>query len=284
LTEGRGCLIWEGMTSHWLLGIRGQVPRSAGIVLGAVPILIVLALWYAVTYGPVEQRRVSPTILPSPAEVAHSVPELIGRRHLFHNALISLKRVGLGYLTALCVVFPLGILMGAFGSARSTFAPLTTASGYIPIATLVPLTMSWFGIDDFQKIMFLAIAFGIYLLPMIVSAIEDVPDVYLRTAYTLGASRATVVFRVLVPVALPAIWHGMRLAFGVGWTYLVLTEVVSFSSDDAGLGVLIGISQRRGPREHIYLVIFAITVIAWIADIVWARVGEWLFPYKGERR
>jgi ABC-type nitrate/sulfonate/bicarbonate transport system permease component len=272
------------MTGHWLLGIRGQVPRSAGIVLGTVPILLLLGLWWAVTAGPVEQRRVSPTILPNPAEVVQSVPDLLGRRQLFHNALISLKRIVQGYLVALCVVLPLGILMGAFGSFRSTFAPLTTASGYIPIASLVPLTMSWFGTDDFQKIMFLAIAFGIYLLPMIVSAIEDVPDVYLRTAYTLGASRWTVIFRVLVPVALPAIWQGMRLAFGVGWTYLVLTEVVTFSAQDAGLGVLIAMSQRRGPREHIYLVIVAITVIAWIADLAWTRLGMLLFPYKGERR
>src|SRR5207248_6507681 len=140
--------------------------------------------------------------------------------------------------------------------------------------------MSWFGTDDFQKIMFLAIAFGIYLLPMIVSAIEDVPDVYLRTAYTLRASRLTVIFRVLVPVALPAIWHGLRLAFGVGLTYLVLTEVVTFSAEDAGLGVLIAMSQRRGPREHIYLVILAISIIAWIADLAWTQLGQLLFPYK----
>src|SRR5436305_8601687 len=104
------------MASHWLLGIRGQVPRFAGIVLGAIPIIALVAIWYAVTHGPVEERRVSPTILPSPHEVIQSVPELLGRRQLIHNALVSLKRIGLGYLAALCVVLPLGILMGAFGS------------------------------------------------------------------------------------------------------------------------------------------------------------------------
>ena len=39
-------------------------------------------------------------------------------------------------------------------------------------------------------------------------------------------------------------------------------------------------SQRRGPREHIYLVILVITLIAWAADLGWATLGKVLFPYK----
>jgi hypothetical protein len=70
--------------------------------------------------------------------------------------------------------------MGSFGSARATMALITTASGYIPIATLVPLTMSWFGLDEKQKVVFLAMAF-LFSLPMIVN--RSLPDVYLRTAH-----------------------------------------------------------------------------------------------------
>ena len=69
----------------------------------------------------------------------------------------------------------------------------------------------------------------------------------------------------------------LTLAFGVGWTYLVLAEVVVL---ERGLGSLVAIAQRRGPREHIYLVILIITLIAWTADLLWARVGYLLFPYR----
>jgi len=181
---------------------------------------------------------------------------------------------------SLTLVLPLGILMASFRSVGATFSPVATASGYIPIATLVPLTMSWFGIDELQKIMFLAMAFGIYLLPLVVKAIENVPDIYLRTSYTLGTTRLQVIYRVLIPIALPDLWHAMRLAFGVGWTYIVLAEVVVMVD---GLGFLIQNSFRRGPREHIYLVILAITLIAWIADLAWERLGRALFPYRRSR-
>jgi NitT/TauT family transport system permease protein len=178
------------------------------------------------------------------------------------------------------IALPVGILMSSFGSARATFAPMVTASGYIPIAALVPLTMSWFGLDESQKVVFLAMAFCIFLLPMVVRAIDSVPEIYLRTAYTMGATRWHIIRRVLVPVALPDIWHSMRLAFGIGWSYLVLAEVVVKTG---GLGDLIDTARRRGMSGRIYLVIVIITIIAWVADLLWARIGMLLFPYRRSR-
>lgn len=268
-------LIWLTM-GGWFLAIRGRVPGNVGILLGVVPILLLMGLWWVATRGEVEDRAIGPQILPSPGEVVQSIPELLTQRDLINHILSSLRRVGLGYLVALAIVLPLGILMGSFGSARAILSPSATASGYIPIATLVPLTMSWFGTGELQKVIFLAMAFGIYLLPLTVSAINHVPEVYLKTGYTLGASRWQTVRRVLIPIAMPEIWHSMRLAFGVGWTYLVLTEVVVLTD---GLGYLVAISQRRGPREHIYLVIVVITLIAWAADLAWTLIGRQLFRY-----
>jgi ABC-type nitrate/sulfonate/bicarbonate transport system permease component len=265
------------MMKDWLFTIRGRVPSRAAVLLGILPVVLLAAVWWFCTRGPAEERTISPVILPSPVEVVKSVPDLF-RRDLVHHTLASLKRIAFGYLLALAVVFPLGVLMASFGSVRATFTPVTTSTAYIPIATLVPLTLSWFGTGELQKVTFLGLAFAIYLLPLIVSAIDAVSDVYVRTAYTLGTSRLKIVTRVLVPIAMPDIWNAMRLAFSVGWTYLVLTEVIVMES---GLGYLIQISFRRGPREHIYLVILLISLIAWGADQAWVRVGRLLFGKRG---
>jgi len=270
---------------QWLYNIRGQVPRSVALALGLIPIAVLLALWWGLTRGIPEERTLGPTILPSPAEVIASMSDLVHspdpeNRNLFDHIGISLRRVGLGFLLALAIVLPLGILIGAFGSMRALLSQVVTASGYIPIATLVPLTMSWFGLDEAQKVVFLAMAFGIFLLPMVAKAIDNVPDVYLRTAYTLGASRFHVITRVLVPVALPDIWHAMRLAFGVGWSYLVLAEVVVKSG---GLGDLIDTARRRAMSGRVYLVIIIITIIAWLADLLWEKLAGVLFPYRARQ-
>jgi NitT/TauT family transport system permease protein len=140
--------------------------------------------------------------------------------------------------------------------------------------------MSLFGVDELQKVMFLALAFFIYLLPLFVRTVDDVDNVFLQTAYTLGASRWQALRQVLVPVALPRIVHAMRLGFGVGWTYIILAEMVAA---DRGLGQIIIVAQRRGPREHIYLVLVVIVLIAYLTDRLWVSLGRRLFPYQETR-
>ncbi len=263
----------------WTLRIREVIPPWLGWLLGALPIAGLLLIWFFLTAGSeAEKRIISPTILPSPIEVVRSFPALWVDRALMRNLLVSFGRVLQGFLLAVAIVFPLGLFMGSFTKIRATFTPLSVFGAYLPIPALVPLTLSLFGTGELQKIVFLGLAFGIYLLPLVASAVESVPDNLLKTAYTLGASRIQAVQKVLLPVSWPKIFESLRLGFGVGWSYILLAEMVDIGR---GLGGIIIISQRRGPREHIYLVLLTIVALAFLTDKVWAAVGRRLFPYRG---
>jgi NitT/TauT family transport system permease protein len=263
------------------LQIRGVISTPIAIVLGLIPLLALVGVWWWLTSGPTpEERFVSPVTLPSPGEVVRAIPDLIVKGKLVEGILASFRRVCVGFLIAAVVALPLGIAMGSFGTVKTTFQPVAVMSGYLPIAALVPLTLSWFGTGEIQKEMFLAIAFFVYLLPLVVKAMDKVDDVFVQTAYTLGAGRWQVITRVLCPIAMYDIWNAMRLAFGVGWTYIILAEII-FS--EAGLGQIITIAQRRGPREYMYLVIVVIALLAWLTDLVFSRVGRLLFPYKSDQ-
>ncbi len=87
--------------------------------------------------------------------------------------------------------------------------------------------------------------------------------------------------KVLLAVSWPDIYEALRMGFGVGWSYIILAEVVDSTS---GLGGIIIGSQRIGPREHIYLVLVVIVVIAFVTDKVWAAIGRLLFPYRERKR
>lgn len=260
--------------------IRRPVVRTWAMMLGAVPILLSLGLWYALTSGPAEERVISPVILPSPGEVVRSFPPLWFERALSRSAITSFLRVLVGFLVGAGAAVPLGIYMGSFGPVRAAFHPLTTAFSYLPIPTLVPLTLSLFGTGELQKVMFLAIAFFVYLVPLVVQAIDDVDSVYLQTAFTLGATTPQAIGRVLVPIGAPAIYQALRTGFAVGWGYILLAEMVAAES---GLGNIIIISQRRGPREHIYLVLVVITLLAFLTDRLWSWGGRRLFPHREAR-
>ncbi|OGK08430.1 MAG: hypothetical protein A2W80_14705 [Candidatus Riflebacteria bacterium GWC2_50_8] len=233
-------------------------------------------------YEIVESRKFPPVIIPSPGEVFGSLPALWSQRNLPLNMLYSFMRVGAGFLVAFLVAFPMALLMGTFSKLKSLFSPLMLFGGYLPIPALVPLTMILFGTTEQQKIMFLALGFTIYLLPLFVKALEEVDNVYLQTGYTLGARKYDVLNRILLPIALPNMFDAMRIGFGVGWGYIILAEMVDMGS--FGVGTLILTSQRRGPREDIYLVLIAIVVLAFITDKIWDMVDRELFPYRRQER
>jgi NitT/TauT family transport system permease protein len=260
--------------------IRGRVGNGERFILGAVPPFVLLAIWFLCTWGSPESRWISPIILPSPREVLGQVHSLWFEAEFSRSAMKSFLRVLEGFVIGVLVALPIGIAMGAFGRAKALFSPSATFLSYLPIPALVPLTMSLFGIDELQKVTFLALAFAIYLTPLFVQAIDDVDTVYLHTAATMGARRFAAIFKVLVPIAAPGIVQAMRLGFGVGWTYIILAEMVAA---DRGLGQIIIIAQRRGPREHIYLTLIGIVAIAWLTDRGWAWLHKTLFPYKYSR-
>ena len=262
--------------------LRARLPWLWSALLGLIPLIVVLSIWTLLTYGEkVEDRFISSVILPSPVEVAVSFKSLWFERALMWSILYSLARVGAGFGVAVIIALPLGIAMGAFSVVRGIFNPVAVIGGYLPIAALVPLTLSWFGTNETQKVAFLAIAAFVYLLPLVIQAVDDVDEIYLKTAYTLGVSQLGAVFRVLMPIAMGRIYDGMRLAFGVGWTYIILAEIVDAQR---GLGYLIMIAQRRGPREHIYLVLLVIIVLGFLIDKGLELMGRQLFPHRRMKR
>jgi ABC-type nitrate/sulfonate/bicarbonate transport system permease component len=246
-------------------------------VLGVIPIVLLFLIWSLVTRGKTEERIISTLILPSPGEVLRSFHSLWFDSELSLSAVASGGRVVGGFLVALAIAFPLGLLMGSFSKIKALFQPLVLFGAYLPIPALVPLTMSLFGIEERQKIMFLAIAFLVFLLPMIVKAIDEVDEIYLQTAWTLGAGKWQTVRHVLLGVAAPRIFQAMRLGFGIGWTYIILAEMVDANR---GLGHIMIIAFRRGPREHVYLTLAVIVIIAYITDKVWLWIGRCLFPHQ----
>ena len=215
-------------------------------------------------------------ILPSPTEVLRAIPYLHFEEALVRSALASLYRVAMGFLLAAAVAIPLGLLMGTFPPVKQFFKPLLDPLRFLPISALVPLFIVWFGIDDLQKIVFLFVGIVVYLLPLVVEAVERVDDVYLQTATTLGAGRGQLVWHVLVPGSLPAIGEALRVMNGIGWTYVILAEVVNAPS---GLGHLITVSQRYGHVDRMFALVLVILLIGVVTDQIIAWLNRRLFRW-----
>lgn len=259
------------------LRVRGALPETHGLGLTAGFILLLLGGWWFVTHGAtVEDRMLSPIILPSPMEVLQAFPKLHFEQGLVRSALTSWMRVTAGFALAAVVAVPLGVYMATFRGVAAFFRPLALVGAYVPIVVFVPLTLAWFGLTETQKIGFLFIGCFVALLPLVIKEISDVPEAYLDVAVTKGASQWHLVRHVLFPVAQASIWDHLRGVYGVGWGWIILAEVVNA---ERGLGYLIDISNRRGHTNAIFAVIIVIVLIAIACDQLWRLGGQLLFPY-----
>ena len=266
----------RGRSLGWF-ALRYDLPLWGKMILGGTLVAALVILWFAVTTGEAEFRVVSPTIVPSPAEVATSWDSLFNDRGLVKSILATLQRVFLGFGFAVLIGVPLGMAAGAWRPIAAFLAPGVMFNRNIPIAALVPLTMVWFGLEEGQKIMFIFVACISFIVMDSATAISNVSSKYVDTAYTLGAKRFQIVLKVLVPLALPNIFDSLRLFFGLAFGYIMLAELIN---TDSGLGFLLRMSQRRGQTEHIFLILFIITALAVIIDRSAAWFQRGLFPYR----
>lgn len=273
-----------------VFSLRGDLAPWQVALWGALCLALVLGLWYLTTRstgGPdddPELGRLFPsTVLPSPAETAQSFHGLWFERELTRNLLATLKRVVLGFGLAALAGVPLGILCGCFPRLNAFLLPLTIFGRNIPIAALIPLTFALFGIEEKQKIMFLFLATVAFVISDTARAVAEVGQQYVDTALTLGASSWQVVLKVLVPLAMPAVFNSLRLLFGLAFGYIMLAEVITTAAAAGGIGMIINQSQRRLSTEtagHIILILLVIPVVALVIDRLLFWVQKELFPHR----
>jgi len=265
-----------------LFALRKEAPAWQVALFGLLCVVLVLGLWWYVTSGAEPEERILPPSkgLSSPIETFASFHSLWFERELTRNLVVTLRRLALGFGLAAVVGVPLGVLCGCFSRLNAFFLPITLFGRNIPIAALIGLTFSLFGVGELQKVMLIFIACVAFVIWDTAQAITDVGGHYIDTAYSLGAGRRQIILKVLVPLAMPSVFNSLRLLFGLAFGYIMLAEVVKLGGEVGGIGDLIITSQRRGPREHIILILLLIPIVALGIDQILYWIQKELFPHR----
>lgn len=250
--------------------------RAVGLTTCFVALFV--AVWWFLTRGEPGERLVQPLILPSPMEVLKAFKPLHVEQGLVRSILSSWLRVTAGFTLAALVAVPMGVYMATFPPIAAFFRPLALTGAYVPIVVFIPLSMTWFGTGEAQKIGFLFIGCFVALLPLVIKDIADVPSAFLDVAVTKGATQWQLVRHVLFPVAKANIWDHLRGVYGVGWGWIIMAEILVLPT--YGLGELIEVSNRRSQTGSIFAIIIIIVLIAVACDKLWRWGGDLLFPYR----
>lgn len=260
----------------WWKTLRADPPAAIRTALGVAFIALLFALWWVVTRGDPVDRIISPSKLPSPGEMFDSFG-LLMKRDIGASIADTLQRVAIGVSLAALVGVSAGVFAGANRGVGSAIAPLVIFLRSVPMGAMIPITLLLFGDEEKQKTMFIFLAIVPFVFSDTVKAISIVPERYVETAQTLGASRFQIIRKVLVPLALPDIITSLRFQFGLALGYIMLVEEIN---TEHGLGKLIMGSQRQGPYEHVYLLLFVIALLAFSIDLILRTVQRGVFPWR----
>jgi NitT/TauT family transport system permease protein len=228
---------------------------------------VLLALWWlasALDLFPVGT-------VPSPADVAAAFAGELRSQRLLVHAVASLYRVAWGFVGAVLLAVPFGLMLGrAPGALRAVLPWINFFRSLSPIAW-VPFAIVWFGLGDPPAIFIIFLSTFFQLALATVAAAGSVPRVYYRVAEDLGMTRRQVQLRVTLPAILPQLVTALRVAIGVAWMVVVAAEMIARES---GLGYLI-LDARSGLRMD--LVVVSMVTIGGIGiglDLLFARMTK----------
>jgi len=224
-----------------------------------------------------EFKKIYP-IVPLPTEVANSYVGLVKADNLFGNALRSIWLNLKGYFWAVLICIPIGFLVGLFPLFRGMFSKPVDALRYLPLTALIGVFIIWFGIYDEMKVAFLAFGIIVFLLPTVISRIDDVEEVYLSTVFTLGASNWQTIKTVYFPAVMSRLLDDIRVLTAVSWTYIIVAEYIN--KDGGGLGALIYIKRRLQQVPDMFAIILVIVLIGFLQDRIFVYMGKRLFPHR----
>lgn len=194
------------------------------------PGLLLLAWSLAVRY-----EFVSSLILPAPEQVGATLVELLRNGDIAMHLQISLGRVLQGFLVGSLAGLLLGIAMGLSATLEEYIAPLFKAISSVPLLGWLPLAILFVGIGEVLKLVIIAKACFVPLTLNTLDGIRNTPRAYLEVAKVLQFNQFTLLRKVVLPAALPAIFSGVSLALSNAWITLVAVELLASSE---GIGFM----------------------------------------------
>lgn len=230
-------------------------------------------------------RLAGSNLFPKPLDVANGLVELLQQGLLVKYVVASLFRVTWGFLLAVLVGVPLGLVLGWYRTAHTAFNPLIQALRPISPIAWIPVAILWFGVSDAAPIFLIFLASVFPITVSAAAAVQSVPTVHLRAARNFGLTGWPLFRRVILPATMPQILTGLRIALGVAWLVVVAAEMIAVNS---GLGYLIIDARNAGKRYDLVVAgMVLIGLIGWLLDLLMRQVERfpavnWAYGTRGD--
>ncbi|MCF4140985.1 ABC transporter permease [Streptomyces sp. Tue 6430] len=231
-----------------------------------VAIAVVLVVWQAlITFRIVDD----PAKLPSPSDVGAEFQDAWLEGKLLGYIWTSVSRGLLGFLLALAIGTPLGLLVARVRFVRAAIGPVLSGLQSLPSVAWVPPAVIWLGLNN--SMMYAVILLG--AVPSIanglVSGIDQVPPLFLRAGRTMGATGLRGAWHIVLPASLPGYLSGLKQGWAFSWRSLMAAEIIASSPDlGIGLGALLENGRNASSMAMVFEAIVLILFVGIAIDLL----------------
>ncbi|MCL5986389.1 MAG: ABC transporter permease [Actinobacteria bacterium] len=229
--------------------------------------LVILSVWLVIT----SMKLVDPVFIPGPLNLWDSLLRMRNTLPLATLRSLSMTLAGFG-LGTLWGVF-LGLLMAYSKTFMETTGPIFDFIRPVPIFALIPLFLLWFGPKVGTQIAFIALGVSVVLGVTTYEAIRNIPIVYIRAAFNLGASRMRVYRTVILPCIFPHLIGAIRVAAAASWGLDVAAE---FMGAQVGLGYNMIIQQIYLNTGGIIIIVIIYSILAIALDLTIRKIESYV--------
>jgi len=243
-------------------------------VWGMAPVLVFLAIWEIVGRFNLFPGQF---FFPPFSMVLKEFYHLTANGVLGKNFASSLARVVIGLCSGSVAGIFVGVIMGWKNVVNKTLSPIISLLYPIPALGWLPLLMLWIGIKEMLPITIIFICSFFPVVYNTATGIRNVDRKYILAAETLGASNVRILFKIVIPLALPNIFTGLRLEAGMSWRVLIAAEMVAIPT---GIGALLMQAESLVRVDIIMVCLIVLSIMCLLFEKVFAllekrMVGKW---------
>ncbi|MEI7642923.1 MAG: ABC transporter permease [Chloroflexales bacterium] len=199
-----------------------------------------------------------PYLFPSPLTVLSTLAVGVRKGVFITAALVSIKRLVIGYGISLVLGLTLGLLIGRIKALDETLGSLVLGLQALPSICWLPLALLWFGLNE-RAIIFVVVLGALFSITLGVEAgVKNTPPLYLKAARNLGARGPALYTQVVLPAALPAILSGLKQGWSFAWRSLMAGELLSAT---LSLGNLLQYGRDLNDAAQVMAVMVMIIIV-----------------------
>lgn len=221
---------------------------------------------------------ISNLTLPRPSAVLETFVQLWRTGLLWQHLLPSLQRLFIGAALGISAGISIGVCIGLFSYVRAGLVPLVAALFPIPKIALLPLFVIWFGIDETSK--YALIAFGTFTPTVVATygAVDNVDRSLIRMGQSFGLSWWSIVRKIVLPGAFPAILSGLRVSISIAIILLVAAEMLGAQF---GVGAYILEAGSLYDLEKLFTGVAILSIMGLIVNFVIGLIERRFLNWRG---